>query len=169
MWTIELPAMKKLLLPLTLLLAGCTPGQEQSPWEFAERLRAIIASNDTAAFSELPCLPTDCIDQDAIDYVFGTDSDESYLARFLQRNDIEVKVFGPIEYADASRNSEFVVMYYDPEIVLFDSGGHMSEKDRKDLWWNGYVETIVVVKNGEWAFYRTPFYYGAHLPWAEDY
>ena len=169
MWIIELPTMNKLLLLLTFLLASCALAQEESSREFAERLRDIIVSRDTAAFSELPCFPSHCVDQDDVDYVFGTDGEESYLVHLLQRTDIKVKVFGPFEYSESSSNSEYVVMYYDPLVVVFDRDGLLSEKDRKELWWNGYVETVVTLDDGEWAFYRTPFYYGAHLPWAEDY
>lgn len=169
MWIVELPAMRKLLLALSLFLVSCALAQEESPRQFAEQLREIIVSNDTAAFRVLPCLPSPCIDQDGVDYIFGVDGEESGLVHLLRRTDIKVKVFGPLKYDASLSESQYVVVYYDPDIVKFDRHGHMSEKDRENLWWNGYVETVVVPHSGEWAFYRTPFYYGAHLPWAEDY
>ncbi len=53
--------------------------------------------------------------------------------------------------------------------MTLDSDGYLSEEDREAFWWTGYVETRAARKEGEWGFYRTPFYDGAHLPFVEDY
>ena len=60
-------------------------------------------------------------------------------------------------------------MYYDPKLVKFNDKGYLSESDRQQLWWKGYIETVVHYENGVWGLKDTPFYHGAHLPWAEDY
>lgn len=136
---------------------------------YAERVREIIVSGNVSKFQSLPCVPADCIGIDDVEYVFGAEGDESFIRRFLKRPSVEVRVFGPFTREDAFGSSTFSIVYYDPFLVDFNESGHMNPVDRKNQWNKGYVETLVTCKDGECAFHRTPFYYGAHIPWMEDY
>ena len=167
MWGLELPM--KILFLAVILLVGCAQAQDESIEQYANRLQNIIASGDTNSFVALPCFPSKCIDQDDISYIFGEDSGDGFVKKILSQPGVKIKVFGPYKYSGRPDHNEYVLMYYDPNLVEFNSDGYLSPDDREKLWWKGYVETIVTLKGDNWAFYRTPFYYGAHLPWAEDY
>jgi len=160
--------MKTLFLAIILLL-GCVKAQNESIEQYAGRLQNIIISGDTGSFAALSCFPSECVDKSDIDYVFGKSNSDGSIKSFLSQFDIKIKVFGPYQYSDRPGHNEYLLMYYDPSLVKFNSDGYLSSYDREKLWWKGYVETVVTQKDDKWVFYRTPFYYGAHLPWAEDY
>ncbi len=161
--------MKMTVVCVVLFLTGCAPAEEETASQFTQRLKEVIVAGDTAAFSQLPCFPSDCIGQDELNYVFGSNGEESYLAELLKKPQTKVRVFGPYEYTNTAEGNEYVIIYYDPSLVVFDEAGHLARSERENLWWAGYVETAAIFHKGEWAFNRTPFYYGAHLPWAVDY
>ena len=169
MWHTKLSALRGFLIGLVLLVSGCASAQDLSLLEFANSLKDTITSRNTTAFRQLPCFPTECIAADEVEYVFGAHGSDSYLIKLLKSPNVRIKVFGPVRYSNAEVTDVYVVVYFDSQLVAFDEAGQMSQEDRKDLWWNGYVETLVTKYNDEWAFYRTPFYFGAHLPWADDY
>ncbi|MEX1222717.1 MAG: hypothetical protein WEA82_11490 [Idiomarina sp.] len=138
--------------------------------DFGRKLESIIENNDRKKFLELPCFPSNCIEEDDIDYVFGTNNQPSFIKSFLENPEIEMKVFGPFVYDDNStKGSNYIVMYYHPKKVKFNDSGHLSETNRERLWWEGYIETVIHCQNELCGFQQTPFYHGAHLPWAEDY
>ena len=85
------------------------------------------------------------------------------------QEDIGIKVFGPFTYSEKSNSSNYIFMYYDQALVQFDDSGYLTSKDRQELWWNSYIETVMTFSDGQWKFHRTPFYHGAHSPWSEDY
>ncbi len=143
---------------------SCAP-----PLEFARELRAIIVRGDEAAFRQLPCYPVDCIGNDDLRFVFGTKNEESFIRRFLTSPNVKVRIFGPYTYSDQLPNASYAIMYYDPAVVKFDSEGMLSQQDREELWWKGYIETVVSPVGSRWGFHRTPFYHGVDPPWAEDF
>lgn len=153
-----------------LLSSGCSYGGDSlSVHDFAVDLRGVITSGQVDKFNQLGCVPTKCIDNDDINYVFGTGGKIGFIKSFLSRPEVEIKTYGPFQYSDDSSSSDYIVMYYDPLLVRFDKNGNLSEEQRREMWWKAYVETVVSLKDGVWYFNRTPFYHGAHLPWAEDY
>lgn len=137
--------------------------------QYAMKIRELIMVGDEEGFRDLSCIPADCVDNDDIDYVFGTGVATSFMREFLKNPKIKIKIFGPFEYEEEFGKSSFSVIYYDPDIIRFDDEGHMSMEIRKTQWNKGYIETLVTCVDGVCGFHRTPFYYGAHLPWAEDY
>lgn len=160
--------MRRLLL-ITIFLVSCVQAQSESVADFAIRVQSLIASGEAHAFKSLPCFPSGCVDREAINFIFGDDSSDGYIRKFLRQSDIQIKIFGPYQYSSDSNHSAYAIMYYDPDLVKFNSQGYLSSSDREELWWDGYIETVVTFKDNKWGFYRTPFYYGAHLPWAKDY
>lgn len=137
--------------------------------EFAEKVRRLIVSGNVKNFQSLPCVPTDCIGEDDIEYVFGTSDDESFIRKFLKNPNVKARVFGPYIQEDGFGKSSFSIVYYDPSLVDFNKDGYMDPDDRRDQWNKGYVETRITCMEGGCAFHRTPFYYGAHIPWMDDY
>jgi hypothetical protein len=146
----------------------CSAGEE-AIGDFALRLRGMIVSGDEAAFRKLGCYPASCVDDDDVAFVFGKKESQATIRRLLSNPAVEVKVFGPFTYSDELKDSSYVVMYYDPEIVKFDPYGRLSQEQRENLWWKGYVETVVSPVGSGWGFHRTPFHNGADPPWLGDY
>ena len=167
MWSLELSM--KTLFAAIVLLACCAQAQHESIEKYANRLQNIIVSGDTKGFVDLPCFPSNCIDQETTDYIFGEGGGDGFVKRLLSQSNIEIKIFGPYRYSSLPNRTEYAIMYYDPRLVKFNDSGYLSPDGRENLWWRGYVETVVTLDSGKWAFHRTPFYYGAHLPWTEDY
>lgn len=159
----------RLLILITFLLTSCAQAELKQARKFGEDLKNIVVQNDKEAFLSLPCFPINCVDSDDVDYVFGSSNAESFIKSFLSESSVNLKVFGPYAHDGSSKGASFILMYYKPDLVTFNSAGHLSEVDRKNLWWKGYVETVVHVKDGVWGFKETPFYNGAHLPWTIDY
>lgn len=147
---------------------ACASGEE-TVVEFANRLREIIASGNSKAFRQIACYPSSCIDEEDVRFVFGTVEDKSYIRRLLSDPRTEVKIFGPYTYSDDLKDRSFAIMFYNPGVVRFDAKGELSEEQRTDLWWNGYVETVVSPVGSGWGFHRTPFYHGADPPWSDDF
>lgn len=141
----------------------------ESAQQFAERLQGIIVNGEVEKFRKLSCVPTDCVDEADVRYVFGGGDQGGFVKRFLGRSGVDIRVFGPFEYSETLSGDEYILMYYDPAVVDFDAEGYLSQEDREHLWWKGYVETVVSYKDEKWNFVYTPFYHGAHLPWADDY
>lgn len=172
MYGIELPMRKAYLIIGFLLmstLSSCLYANGGAVVEFAERLKNIITYGEIDQFSRMSCGASRCVDKEYINYIFGTDDQEGFVKSFLGRPSIKIKIFGPYWYSDRSKGNDYALVYYDPAIVKFNSDGHLSDEDRRDLWWVGYIETVVSFHDGNWGFTHTPFYYGAHIPWAEDY
>lgn len=167
MWSFKL-SMKVLFLS-AILLVSCVQAQNESIELYAERLRDIIVGGDKQGLIDLPCFPSKCVSQYDIEYIFGKGDNDAFVKNFLSQPERKIKIFGPYQYSDRPYSNEYLLMYYDPNLVRFNSEGHLSQDDREKLWWKGYVETVITLKDGEWAFYRAPFYNGTHLPWAEDY
>ena len=164
--------MMKQLLPVFLcpfILLSYANTEIESAEEFARELRKIIVNRQVNVLEELPCFPSNCIDDDDIRYIFGSAQKKSFILQFLQREDIGIKVFGPFTYSEKSNGSNYIFMYYDQALVQFDDSGYLTSKDRQELWWNSYIETVMTFSDGQWKFHRTPFYHGAHSPWSEDY
>lgn len=156
---------------LLIFLSGCTSANNQTVDEFAKTLKEIISYQKLEKFMEIPCFPSGCEAEANLQYIFGDGKKKSFVLEFMQRRNIKIKIFGPYQYSEDSNYRNYSLMFYDPNIVQFNDNGFLSEADRQDLWWKGYIETVVSVssENGEWGFHRTPFYYGAHIPWSEDY
>jgi len=142
---------------------------QDSAREFALRLRSIIVSGDRTEFRNIGCYPADCIDDDDVTFVFGAGECESYIRKFLSNPAVETRVFGPFTYSNELKDSSYVIMYFDPETVKFDPRGTLSPQQRENLWWTGYIETVISPVGSSWGFHRTPFYHGADPPWLEDY
>lgn len=147
---------------------GCFSAQE-SVNEFATKLREIIASGDVAQFRALTCYPAYCIDDDDVKFVIGTDTSEAWIRKFLRNPAVRIRVFGPYTYSDELENGSYVVMFYDPEMVFFETDGNLMASQREELWWKGYVETVITRVGSGWGFHRTPFYNGTEPPWMKDF
>ena len=160
--------MKSFIL-LFFLISFCCQADIKQALEFGSQIKNIVEKNEREAFFRLPCFPADCIDSDDINYVFGEDGNASFIKSFLDKPDVQIKVFGPFASDDLRKGSSFILMYYNPELVTFNVNGLLSERNRENLWWKGYIETVVHCQNGIFGFKETPFYHGAHLPWADDY
>ena len=160
--------MRSLILVI-FLLSSCAQAEIEQAREFGKYLRCLILNNDRDTFFKLPCFPSDCVDRDDIDYIFGVDEEFGFIHSFLKRSGVKMKVFGPFSYNDSSGGNDFILMYFDPELVKFNDEGNLSESDRQELWWKGYIETVVHCQEDICGFQKTPFYHGAHLPWVEDY
>jgi len=150
-------------------MPSCIYSNAKSAQSFGAKLKRIIVENNRQKFMALSCFPVNCIDQGDVNFVFGSNSHPSTIKSFLINPDIKMKVFGPFDYDDHEGNNDYILMYYLPNIVAFEKNGTLSDKSRKDMWWKGYVETVISYHNGQWHFHRTPFYHGAHLPWEKDY
>lgn len=161
----------KILVCVTLgFVSGCGHAKNAlTAEEFALELKQIIASGSVKAFKDIPCFPTDCIDNGSVKYVFGAVGETSFIEKLINMKDLKIKVYGPYTYSDDAANQSYSLVYYDPNQVSLNQKGYMDAEVRKNMWWKGYVETVVIMKDGKWAFHYTPFYHGAHLPWAEDY
>ena len=149
---------------------GCAYSkQSESAEEFGRRLRQIIIEGDVGSFRQLQCVPQKCIGEDDIRYVFGDIAKPSPIKALLSDPKITIKVFGPYTYEDDYPNGSYALLFYLPEAALFTESGFMTPEARKTQWLRSYTETVISKKNGDWIFHRTPFYFGAHLPWLADY
>lgn len=136
---------------------------------FAAVLRNMIVEERRADFRVLPCFPQDCISDAQTEYVFGQGSDVSVIRTLLTKPGIRTKVYGPLSEPESAEAETYVILYYDPVQVTFDQYDRLTVNEREALWWKGYVETRVARKDEAWGFFETPFYYGAHLPFVDDY
>lgn len=159
------------IFPLFLLVytSACSSSGGKEIDNFAEKVIDIVVSKKVDLFDNLPCFPEDCVGEDELEFIFGTKKKPGFVSMFLSRPNIKFKAYGPITYQTDPVEEAYVIIFYDPLLVKFTSKGVLNEEDRKDFWWKGYVETVVSFQNGNWGFYRTPFYYGAHIPWVDDY
>jgi len=168
MRNIELSSVRAVLISICFFLSSCGQGQSDLGLRFAEQIKEVIADGDVEGFRELPCFPMECVGQEEVAYVFGENETDSYIRALLRNPKVEIKIFGPFQYS-GDPEGEYSVVYFDPEVVEFGNEGFMSSVAREELWWAGYVETVIKNENGVWGFYRAPFYYGANLPWVSDY
>ena len=169
MWRAELSVMRALATAVALLVLPSCAAAQQGVADFAERVRKIVVLGDVSAFSELPCYPAPCIDQEDTDFVIGPAESKSFIREFLENPRVKIKIFGPYTYDDETGEKSYLVMFYDPDLVKFNSEGQLSQEERERLWWKGYIETVVSPVNSGWGFHRTPFYYGTEAPWTEDF
>ncbi len=164
-----------LSLGLVVVAYAWPKSDRETAQDFAADLRSVIVEGRIEAFRALPCVPNDCNGEAQADYVFGQDGRSSVIRTLLSQPGIRVKVYGPLselsEAADAPEpdTETFVILYYDPAQVVLDQFGHLTVKEREALWWKGYVETRAARRDGVWGFYETPFYFGAHLPFVDEY
>ncbi len=152
-----------------ILMASSCARAEETAAQFAERVRGIVVSGDASVFRTLPCYPAPCIDDDVVEFVIGTKKQRSFVGNFLANKSVAIKIFGPYTYADEVGAKSYAVMFYDPKLVKFNEDGNLSKEDRERLWWNGYVETVVLPVDSGWGFHNSPFYYGTEPPWMGDY
>lgn len=145
-------------------------GEELSVNEFSCLLKQDIAKGKPKYVQRYDCSPISCLGMDEYEFIFGNGTENSYVSLLMKKPSTKIKTFGPYKDEGGDDTIEtYSIVFYDPEIVAFDKNGLLSELDRERFWWKGYVETIVQKNKNGWSFHRTPFYYGAHLPWAEDY
>ncbi len=160
----------KIIVVLCLILTsqfswGCSHDKREKVEGFARSLQEIIVNNKVDEFKLTNCFPDSCITNEAINHVFGRD-DPSYIREFLSNDEVRVKIFGPTGVDLDGNSAQFSLVYYDPNVVYFESG-FMPKDIREERWWDGYIETLILVQDGEVGFYRTPFYHGAHIPFVE--
>lgn len=165
MFSFKLPTLNVFFSILFMIMVTPVYACEASAKVFAQRVMKIITTGDVDHFMRLNCFPNDCIQSEETEYIFGSSENAGFIVSFLKRDSIKTKVYGPINYNFSGDAREYVVVYFDSELVKFSSGGFLSEQDREELWWKGYVETVITVVDGEWGFSRTPFYYGTEPPW----
>lgn len=156
-------------LVLMQLLSACAYTDSEVVEEFAERLKKIIVDGKIDEFKQLPCSPSNCVHEENIVDVFGSKSEESVIRRLLQNPGTKFRIVEHYGHSSGSQAKEYSIFYYDPDIVKFDDKGLLSQEDRESLWRVGYIETVVTFEEGRWSFKYTPFYYGSHLPWVDDY
>ena len=164
-----------LCMGLVVVVYAWPKSDNEAARDFAVFLRRVIVEERTEDFRALPCVPNDCNGKAQTEYVFGQDGRPSVIRALLTQPGIRVKVYGPLsepsEVSDVEEADQetFVILYYDPAQVVFDQYGHLTVEEREALWWKGYVETRVARQDGVWGFYETPFYYGSHIPFVDEY
>ena len=160
--------MKKLLLCALFFMGACNVSDQEKVKTFSEDIRWLIASGDRNIFAELPVFPQYSISDDALSYVFG-EGNEPGVGTFISKDKILIKIYGPYFENDNETHSSYSIAYYNPEKLKPDEKGFFSLSEIEKFWGVAFLGTVVTIVDGTVMFHRTPFYYGAHAPWAGDY
>jgi len=167
MFRIELPV-KIILFLAVFLVTACNASERVGVENFAENIRVLVSSGDRAGFGKLPVYPGEIISQDAISYIFGEIDNPGFVA-FSEAKKLSTEIYGPYARKDADGHPVYSVVYYDPKAIIKNEKGYFDSDQIRKHWGTAFVETVVVVVGDRVMFHRTPFYYGSHAPWAEDY
>lgn len=137
---------------------------------FAGSIQEAIANGDPRDLHLLPCHPTPCISNEIEDYLLGDPANISPIRVLLSDSSVRVKIYHSVLDDTKSGNQDVgTIIYYRPSKVEFNKDGELSENEREKNWGVNYIETQVQRTDGVWGFRRTPFFYGAHLPFLDDY
>jgi hypothetical protein len=167
MFCAELP-MRMLIFLAAFFIAGCNASESDEVNRFAESTLALIRSGDKTEFAKLPVFPGYKISDDAISMIFGEEGKKG-VGNFLAKIKPAIKIFGPQAMGDSNGYDVYFIVYYDPNEIESNKEGYFDSFEIKKFWGTAYLETIITVVDNKAMFHRTPFYYGAHAPWAEDY
>ena len=161
--------MKIIIFSLIFLITGCNATELEKVENFSTELMQIFVSQDRKTFKELPVYPNYSISEDAIIYIFGNDRTPQGISRFINSESTSIKIYGPYSRNDADGGSSYSVVYYDAQKLRPNEEGYFDSDEIRQAWGASYLETSLTIIDGAVMFLRTPFYYGTHAPWAEDY
>lgn len=150
----------------SLFLFSCTHLSSSPAQQYAEKIRHLIVTNDRERLSQLEVFPGYSMNEDQLDWVFADGGRFPPIREFLLRPNIVVGLVGPFEYAADTGGQAYRVLFYDPSTIGFDALKRMDGYGLEELWGDGYVSTILIEFEGRMQLYRTPFFYGTHLPGA---
>ncbi len=138
--------------------------------KFSEEIINVFSEKNSEGLNKLECLPKENDDfcEDALVHLYGKKQPSS-LVKLLRKPSVKVKVFGPYTYEEKFHGKSYLIIFYDSEAIDSDKLEMLSSQQIKKRWMKSYAETVVLFLNGKIGFHRTPFYYGAHAPWADDY
>ena len=165
MLSIELP-MKNIIFFIAFFVSACNASEKVKVESFSNDIKQLIAFEKREEFRMLPVFPNMEVSNDALSLIFEVGN--GYVDFFAGRN-ISIKIYGPYMRSDAEGYSSYSIVYYHPKKIKTDTKGHFKSTEIQKYWGTGYLETIVTIVDGRVMFHRTPFYYGSHAPWAEDY
>ncbi len=134
-------------------------------------LQGIIAAGAVDEFKKIRRFLWGEMDEHETNYVFGLKGEKGSV-EFLGEDATAIRVYGPYSMGVPEYDSHaavYTVVYYDPDKISFNEHGHVDPVLMEKLWGDGYLETQITYSDNQWMFHRTPFFYGAHAPWAEDY
>lgn len=151
---------------LSVLLFACAHNSQPLAQQHAEEIRHLIVMNDRAGFSRLEVFPGSSLDDDQLNWVFGRSDVPSEIRELLQRPSVEVGLFGPFEHADDTNGKAYHVLYYDSAVTsLAALTAEWGDGEKLvTLWGSDFVSTLLVEVEGRMQLYRTPFWYGTHIP-----
>jgi len=159
--------MKKILFLIIFMVSACAASEKEKVEFFADNIRHLVASEKQMAFKELPVFPRMNISDDAVAYVFGSEEKGGFV-KFFNKN-ISIKIYGPYVRSDANHYRSYSIVFYNSEKINPNESGSFNSMEIQKYWGIDFLETIVTVVDGNVMFHRTPFYFGSHAPWAEDY
>lgn len=166
--------LRNILLAVVCFVPACATDSQfarQSAEDFALRLQGIIAAGAVDEFKKIRRFPWGEMDEYEANYVFGLEGEKGFV-EFLGKDAAGVRVYGPYSMGVPEYDgyaAVYTVVYYDPDKISFNEHGHIDPVLMEKLWGDGYLETQITYSDNQWMFHRTPFFYGAHAPWAEDY
>lgn len=161
--------MRKIIFLIIFLVSACDASEKEKIEFFADNIRHLVASEKRMAFKELPVFPGMKISGDAVVYVFGSGEEGDLgFVKFLSK-DVLIKIYGPYVRNDADHQHSYSIVFYDPERISPNEIGNFNSIEIQKYWGMAFLETVVTVVDGKVMFHRTPFYFGSHAPWAEDY
>nr|VFK24168.1 MAG: hypothetical protein BECKMB1821G_GA0114241_100742 [Candidatus Kentron sp. MB]VFK30540.1 MAG: hypothetical protein BECKMB1821I_GA0114274_101624 [Candidatus Kentron sp. MB]VFK75291.1 MAG: hypothetical protein BECKMB1821H_GA0114242_101923 [Candidatus Kentron sp. MB] len=161
-------SIKIFLLSAVFSAGACHASEREKVENFADEARALISSGNRAAFGKLPVYPRKVVSEEALSYLFGN-ADNNRPAIFFGGKSILTGIYGPYARKDANEHSVYSIIYYDSSVMVRNEKGTFGSDQIREHWGTAFLETAVVVVDGIVMFHRTPFYYGSHAPWAEDY
>jgi hypothetical protein len=160
--------MKKIIFLTLFFIISCDASEYGKVESFSENIKQLIVSKDRNKFGLIHVFPKEHISNDSLSYIFG-EAVSPGVGEFLKQDQILVKIYGPYSRDDADGHKSYSIVYYDPHTIKHDNKGHFSSSEMKSFWGSAYLETVVTIVDNKVLFHRTPFYYGTHAPWAEDY
>ena len=156
-----------LFLVFTLLTFDCDADELTSVTRYSVGLLKILQDKNKEAFKNLQVYPGNEIMDPDVPYFFG-EGDGVGIVGFLQSKGVETKIYGPYG-CEGGNTTCYEIVYYLSGLINPDTKGFFKIGDEEKYWGKGMLSTQVIVKEGQVMFYRTPFYYGAHAPWAGEY
>ena len=149
-------------------VTGCNASEVDKIEGFSNTVLQIMRDQDEVSFKKLSVYPNHEISNDSVSYFFG-DGNKKGTAVFLKKPNVLYKYYGPYKRNDAGGNNSYSIVYYDAQQIKPNGKGFFNPVEIKKAWGTSYFETVVTVVNGLVMFHRTPFHYGSHAPWEDDY